>query len=69
MSFSYTKLWVLLAQRRMTKEELRVGAKLSSATIARMGQDVNVSLDVLDKICEFLQCRLEDIIERLPNKE
>ena len=66
MPYKCTILWVLLVERKATKEALRMGTQLSSATMARMSKDINVSLDVLDKICDFLHCRLEDIIEHVP---
>ena len=65
MAYSYMRLWVLLVQRGMTKEDLRTGAKLSSATIARMGRNENVSLEVLDRVCIFLNCGLNEIVEHV----
>ncbi len=67
VAYSYTRLWVLLVQRGMTKQDLQTGAQLSSATIARMGKSENVSLGVLNKVCNFMGCRLEDIVEHMPD--
>lgn len=66
MSFSYNPLWKLLIDKKMTKEDLRVKIETSPATIAKMGKGENVSMDVLDRICSYLNCRVEDVIEHVP---
>lgn len=69
MAFGFNPLWKLLIDRGMTKERLRVAAGLSPAVIAKMGRGENVSMDVLDRICNCLDCRLEDIVEHIPADE
>lgn len=54
--YSYDKLWKLLIDRKMNKEELRKRTGMSSTTLARMGKDENVSLDVLGRICDEYIC-------------
>lgn len=66
MGWSYTKLWQLLIARGLTREKLRTELRISSATIAKMGRGENVSMDVLDRICKHLGCRLEDVVEHVP---
>jgi putative transcriptional regulator len=63
MGFSYDPLWKLLIDKKMTKEDLRLSIETSPATIAKMGKGENVSLDVLDRICSKLECKIEDVIE------
>ncbi|MDP4119724.1 MAG: helix-turn-helix transcriptional regulator [Bacillota bacterium] len=63
MSFSYNKLWKLLIDNNMKKDDLRKAIGISSSTIAKMGKDENVSLDVIDKICELFNCKVEDVLE------
>ena len=53
----------------MTKEELRKQIETSPATIAKMGKGEKISLDVIDRICNKLNCRVEEVIEHIPNKE
>ncbi|NLJ99153.1 MAG: helix-turn-helix transcriptional regulator [Tissierellia bacterium] len=62
MGYSYDKLWKLLIDKKMNKEELRKRTGMSSTTLARMGKDENVSLDVLGRICKELECDVGDII-------
>lgn len=65
MSFSYNKLWKLLIDKNMTKSDLRKAIGISSSTMAKMGKGENVSLDVIDKICKLLNCKVEDILEHM----
>ena len=68
LSFSYNKLWKLLIDKNMTKSDLRKAIGISSSTMAKMGKGENVSLDVIDKICKLLNCKIEDILEHLEEK-
>lgn len=63
MHISYDKLWKLLIDKKMNKQDLKKVTGLSSATIAKLGKGGNVTTDVLIKICEALSCGLEDIME------
>lgn len=67
IAFKYNKLWHLLLDKGMTKEDLRQAIGASSSTIAKMSKNENVSLDIIDKICDILNCNMEDIIERVAN--
>ena len=63
MPFSYNKLWKLLIDKNMTKSELTKAIGISSSTMAKMGKNENVSLEVIDKICALLECDIKDILE------
>ncbi len=67
--FNYNRLWKLLIDRGIRKQELQKMSEVSAASIAKMGRCENVTTDVLLRICEALDCRVEDIMERVPNKE
>lgn len=60
---NYKKLWVLLAQKGMTKAQLRKKADISSATLTKLNKNEIVALTVLVKICRVLKCDLGDIAE------
>lgn len=66
MPITFKPLWKLLIDLDMTKEELRTRAGLSPATIAKLGKDGNVTRNVLAKICNALDCQLNDIATVLP---
>lgn len=63
ISLSYNRLWKLLIDRGMTKQDLRKITGLSSASIAKLGKGQNVNTDVLIRICNALNCDLHDIVE------
>lgn len=63
MAVSYKKLWKLLIDRDMKKKDLCVKAKISNFTVAKMTKGENVTTDILVRICECLDCNIEDIME------
>lgn len=63
MGISYKKLWKLLIDKDMTKMDLRRAIGVSTATIARMSKDEPVSMEVLMKVCEVLDCNWGDIAD------
>ena len=67
--FSYNRLWKLLIDRGVQKQELQKMSEVSAASIAKMGRSENVTTDVLLRICEALDCNIEDIMERVPVKD
>ncbi len=66
---SYKPLMVTLAKNGMLKTELAEKTGISSATLARLGKGENVALSVIEKICIVLNCRVEDVVEILPDKK
>ena len=64
--FSYDRLWKLLIDRKIKKQKLQEMSEVSAASIAKMCRCENVTTDVLLRICEALNCRIEDIMERVP---
>lgn len=63
--FSYNRLWKLLIDRDIKKKDLQKTSGVSAASIAKMGRCENVTTDVLLRICEALDCQVEDIMERV----
>ncbi len=62
-SISYNKLWKLLIDRNMNKSELRDKSKISTASLAKLGRNENLTTAVLLKICDALDCDISDIME------
>ena len=65
MHVSYKKLWKLLIDKNMKKKDLQEIAKLSSSSIAKLGKNQIVSIEVLLKICESLNCNIGDIVDAI----
>ena len=62
MTVSYLGLWKILLEKGMQKQDLVDELGLSSAIVAKMGKGQPVSNKVLEKISNFLECNVSDII-------
>ena len=69
MAVSYMKLWHLLLDKHMTKSELEKVAGVSHYTMTQMGKEKDVSTEALRNICNALGCKLDDIIEFIPDED
>lgn len=67
MKVSYKKLWVMCAEREISKAELRKRAGLSSATFTKLRKNQEVTLGVMLKIAEVMQCNAGDMMDFLPD--
>lgn len=65
MKISYNKLWKILIDKDMKKADLRKLAKISSNTIAKLGKNETVRMDILLKIATALGCKVEDLFETI----
>ena len=63
MAVNYNKLWKLLIDKGMTKTQMRLRADISTTTLAKLGRNETVSMDVLLKICKLLDCNVGDIMD------
>ena len=69
MAITYKKLFHLLIDREMTPAQLRKEAGYSANISTRLRRDYYVSLESMEKICRVLNCKVDDIIEFIPDKE
>ena len=67
MKISYDKLWKLLIDKKIKRTQLRIDAGISSNALAKLGKNESVQLEVLAKICNYLQCNIDEIVEFIPN--
>ncbi len=63
MKIDYSGLWKKLREKKLKKQNLVDDLKLSSATVAKMGKGDPISFKVMDKLCEFLDCDINEIIK------
>lgn len=63
MGYRYNRLWKILIDKEMNKVELRDAAGITSATLAKLGKNQNVSMEVLGRICRVLDCDVGDVVE------
>ena len=69
MHFCYNKLWKLLIDKGMNKQDLRKVCNVSGASVAKLGRGDNITTDVLLRICDGLDCDISDIIEFVRDPE
>ncbi len=62
MTISYNGLWKILIDKKMQKKDLISRLNISSATVAKMGKGESVSMDVMERICDYLGCNIGDIM-------
>ena len=65
MRISYNKLWKMLIDKNMKKSDLKEKARISSASLAKLGKGDNITTDVLLRRCEAMNCHLDDIMETI----
>jgi Predicted transcriptional regulator len=67
MNVSYNKLFKLLIDRKMKKKDLREKAGIGNSTMTKLANDENVTIEVMAKICTALNCKMDDIIDIIPD--
>ena len=68
MAVSYTKLWKLLIDKKMSKADLRKAAGLAPNTMTKLRRDEPVAMVVLEKICASLNADFGDIVEYIKDE-
>ena len=63
MKVSYNKLWKLLVDKKMSKADLRRMAEIAPNTLTKMRKDEPVSIDVLLRICDKLDCNIGEMMD------
>lgn len=69
MAISYNKLWKLLIDKKMTAADLRKQADIAPNTLTRMKKDQEVTMQVLERICDVLDTDFGEIVEYYPDNE
>ena len=59
---SYNKLWKLLVDKKMSKCDLRKAIGAAPNTLTKLRRDEEVSMSILIRICEYLNCDIGDIV-------
>lgn len=63
MVVSYSRLWKLLVDKKMSKAELRKAANISPNTMTKLRRDEYVAMEVLARICFVLNVDFGDIVQ------
>ena len=67
--FTYDKLWQTMKERGTSQYKLEKDYNISRGTISTLRKNGNVTVYTLDTLCQILHCRIEDILEIIPDEE
>ena len=63
----FDRLWQLMEKKHITTYMLREQCGIDSKTVRRLKANENTETKTLNKLCVFLDCRLEDVAEFIPD--
>ena len=69
MAVNYNKLLKMMIDKKMSKTELTNLAGISTNAMAKLGKNEDVRVNILEKLCTSLDCKLDDIVEFVPNSK
>lgn len=69
MAVSYNKLWKLLIDKKMSAAELRKRTDIAPNTMTRLKRDQDVTMQVLERICDELNVGFDEILEYTPEQK
>ncbi|MCT6521514.1 helix-turn-helix transcriptional regulator [Ruminococcus bicirculans] len=62
MAFSYKPLWKLLIDKDMSKKQLMQATGISKSTMDKMSRNEQVSMDIIDRICNYFECSISEVV-------
>ena len=65
----FNKLWDTMAQKGVTTYRLREECGIDSKTVRRLKANENIETKTLNRLCAVLDCKIEDIMEMVPDEE
>ena len=68
MAGCFKKKLKLIIDKGKKKKDLCEKAGISPASVTKMGRNGHVTTEILVKICAALDCRIEDIVEIVPDE-
>ena len=66
---TYDKLWVTMKEKQMSQYRLIRYYGFSDGQIGRLKKNMYVSTHTLEVLCQILNCRIEDIVEYIPDEK
>lgn len=65
----YDRLWATMKQKNVSQYSLIKDYGIDKAQLHRLRKNMIVKTMILDRLCKILDCRIEDIIEYVPDEE
>lgn len=63
MKICYKKLWHVLLDKNMIKQDLRKATGISTTTVQKLTKNESVGIDIILRICEKLNLQIDDVVE------
>ena len=63
----YDRLWETMQKKGITQYDLYTHYNVNRSQINRLRHNRNVEVNTIDKLCNILQCKVEDIMEHIPD--
>ena len=63
----YDRLWTTMQNRNISQYDLYTRHNVNRSQIDRLRKNKNVEVNTIDKLCNILQCKVEDIMEHIPD--
>lgn len=64
----YDRLWVTMKARGISQYDLYTRHNVNRSQLDRLRKNKNVEVNTIDKLCNILSCRVEDIMEHIPDE-
>ena len=66
---SYDRLWQTMKEKGISQYKLLKEYNISSGTLDKLRKNTHITTYTLENLCRILQCRIEDIVEYIPDEE
>lgn len=63
----YDKLWTTMKNKGITQYDLYTYYNVNRSQLARLRYNQNVQTNTIDKLCNILDCDVEDIMTHIPD--
>ena len=63
----YDRLWETMKRRGITQYDLYTRHNINRSVLDRLRRNKNLEVNTIDRLCNILNCRVEDIMEHFPD--
>ena len=63
----YDRLWVTMKARGVSQYDLYTYHNVNRSQLDRLRKNKNVEVNTIDRLCNILNCRVDDIMEHFPD--
>ena len=64
---TFNRLWKTMDKKGITQYDLYTHHNVNRSQINRLRHNQNVEVNTIDRLCNILQCNVEDIMEHIPD--